>query len=124
VIFHTKQENNQLIDKFGIMAEINKRSRIAGLLYLGVVLTRIFSLMFVPSKLINYDNAVLTFQNISTSETLFRYGIASGLLCYIFFLFLVLKSPPTVIPSTLCAIPPIPEPLISEANGRASEHYK
>ncbi|MDA3613809.1 DUF4386 domain-containing protein [Polluticaenibacter yanchengensis] len=70
------------------MTEKNRTSRIAGLLYLGVVLTGIFSLMYVPSKLINYDNAALTFQNIRSSEILFRFGIAGGLLCYIFFLFL------------------------------------
>ncbi len=72
------------------MTEKNKISRIAGLIYLGVVLTGIFSLIYVPSKLINYDNASLTFQNLTTSETLFRLGIASGLLCYTFFLFLPL----------------------------------
>ena len=72
------------------MTEKNKISRIAGLIYLGVVLTGIFSLMYVPSKLINYDNALLNFQNIANSETLFRLGIATGLLCYIFFLFLPL----------------------------------
>lgn len=70
------------------MTENNRISRIAGLLYLGVVLTGIFSLMYVPSKLIVYENASLTFNNIAASELLFRFGIASGLLCYIFFLFL------------------------------------
>lgn len=72
------------------MTEKNKISRIAGLIYFGVVLTGIFSLMYVPSKLINYENATLTFQNLTKSETLFRLGIASGLICYIFFLFLPL----------------------------------
>lgn len=72
------------------MTNKNKSSRITGLIYLGVVITGIFSLMYVPSKLIKYDNASTTFQNITTSETLFRFGIASGLLCYIFFLFLPL----------------------------------
>lgn len=70
------------------MTERNKISRIAGLIYLGVVLTGLFSLMYVPTKLINYDNATLTFQNIAASETLFRLGIVIGLLCYLFFLFL------------------------------------
>lgn len=70
------------------MTEINKTSRIAGLIYLGVVLTGIFSLMYVPSKLFNYENASITFQNITNSEFLFRLGIVSRLLCYIFFLFL------------------------------------
>ncbi|MBS1487621.1 MAG: DUF4386 domain-containing protein [Bacteroidetes bacterium] len=70
------------------MSKKNQTSRIAGLIYLGVVLTGIFSLMYVPSKLINYTDATLTFQNIAASETTFRLGIAGGLLCYIFFLFL------------------------------------
>lgn len=70
---------------------INKKlARITGLLYLGVVLTGIFSLMYVPSKLIVEDNASLTFQNITSQESLFRLWIVSGLLCYTFFLFLPL----------------------------------
>lgn len=65
-----------------------KLARIAGLLYLGVVLTGIFTLMYVPSKLIVSDNASLTYHNIASSQILFRLGIISGLLCYTFFLFL------------------------------------
>lgn len=72
------------------MTEKNKTSRIAGLIYLVVVLTGIFSLMYVPSRLINYNNASLTFQNITNYEMLFTLGIVSGLVCYIFFLFLPL----------------------------------
>ena len=67
-----------------------KTARIAGLIYLIVVLTGIFSLMYVPSKIFVTGNAVLTYQNIVSSETLFRLGIVSGLLCYTFFLFLPL----------------------------------
>ena len=67
-----------------------KLARIAGLTYLGVVLTGIFSLMYVPSKLIVSDNSVLTYQHIASSESLFRLWILSGLLCYTFFLFLPL----------------------------------
>ncbi len=68
----------------------NKKNtaRLAGFLYLMVVLNGIFSFMYVPAKRISYDNAFLTFKNIAASETLFRFGIAGGLLCYIFFLFL------------------------------------
>ncbi|MDQ8012243.1 MAG: DUF4386 domain-containing protein [Flavobacterium nitrogenifigens] len=62
--------------------------RIAGLLYLVVVLTGIFSLGYVPSKLIVWDNASMTYNNIVQSEFLFRIGIVSGLICYTFFLFL------------------------------------
>lgn len=65
-------------------------ARFAGLLYLGVVLTGIFKLMYIPSKLIVSDNSAITFQNIINSESLFRYGIIVGLLCYTFFLFLPL----------------------------------
>ncbi|KAF2330065.1 DUF4386 domain-containing protein [Flavobacterium nitrogenifigens] len=62
--------------------------RIAGLIYLVVVLTGIFSLGYVPSKLIVWDNASMTYNNIVQSEFLFRIGIVSGLICYTFFLFL------------------------------------
>lgn len=70
----------------------NKRiARVAGLLYLGVVLTGIFSLMYAPSKLIVPNNPTLTLQNITSSEVLFRLWIVIGLLCYTFFLFLPLQ---------------------------------
>ncbi|MFT3978855.1 MAG: DUF4386 domain-containing protein [Ferruginibacter sp.] len=63
-------------------------ARIAGLLYLLIVLTGIFSLMYVPSRLLVTGNATLTYQHIVSSETLFRLWIVGGLLCYAFFLFL------------------------------------
>lgn len=65
-------------------------ARLAGLLYLGVVLTGIFSLMYVPSKHIVWNDAAITYRNIVTSATVFRVWIVSGLLCYVFFLFLPL----------------------------------
>lgn len=65
-----------------------KTARIAGLFYLIVVLSGIFNLMYVPSKLIVWDDASATFKNIIASETLFRLGILSGLICYTFFLLL------------------------------------
>ena len=65
-------------------------ARIAGFYYLLIVLTGIFSLMYVPSKLIVSDNPALTFHNIASNESLYRLGIVSGLLCYTFFLFLPL----------------------------------
>lgn len=67
-----------------------KLARIAGLIYLCVVLTGLFSLMYVPSKLIVPDNPSLTYQNIASSQLFFRLWILSGLLCYTFFLFLPL----------------------------------
>ena len=70
------------------MMSNKKTARIAGLLYLVVVLTGIFSLAYVPSKLIVWNDPVATYNNIKTTESLFRFGIVSGLLCYVFFLFL------------------------------------
>lgn len=63
-------------------------ARMAGAFYLVVVLTGIFSLAYVPSKLILWDNQSKTFQNIVFSEMLFRLGIVSSIICYTFFLFL------------------------------------
>ncbi len=65
-----------------------KNARIAGILYLAVVITGMFSLLYVPGKLIVPGDAAATYQNIVTSETLFRLSIVSGLACYTFFLFL------------------------------------
>src|SRR5688500_2047452 len=65
-------------------------ARIAGLLYLVVILSGIFSLMYVPSRLIAWDSASTTVDNIVAHETLFRAGIVSGLICYTLFLFLAL----------------------------------
>lgn len=67
-----------------------KLARIAGVIYSGVVLTGIFSLMYAPSKLVVPDNASITYQNITASESLFRFWIVGGLLCYTLFLFLPL----------------------------------
>jgi hypothetical protein len=64
--------------------------RLAGLLYLVVVITGIFSLGYVPSRLIVWDNPSSTFSNIVNAEFLFRLGIVGGLICYTFFLFLPL----------------------------------
>lgn len=72
------------------MTSNTKTARIAGLLYLGVVLTGIFSLMYVPKKLIVWDDELITFNNIVANQTLFRLGTISYLTCYTFFLFLPL----------------------------------
>ncbi len=65
-----------------------KTARIAGLLYLVVVVTGMFSLAYVPSKLIVWNDAAQTGNNITSNELLFRLGIVSSLICYTFFLFL------------------------------------
>lgn len=72
------------------MAIENKTARLAGLIYLVVILTGFFSLMYVPSKLIVWEDPTLTFQNISSSAQLFRLGIAGNIICYIAFTLLPL----------------------------------
>lgn len=67
-----------------------KTARIAGILYLLVAVTGAFSIMYVPETLIVRGNAAETVRNISSQQLLFRAGIASGLLCQITFIFLVL----------------------------------
>lgn len=69
----------------------NKRTaRIAGLLYLIVVLAGIFSLAYVPSQINAANDAAATVRNLVAREPLFRLGIVAGLVCYTAFLLLPL----------------------------------
>lgn len=68
----------------------SKTARLAGFFYLMVIVTGFFSLMYVPSKLIVWENPALTFHNISSETQLFRLGIASSIICYIAFTLLPL----------------------------------
>jgi hypothetical protein len=68
----------------------NKTARIAGLLYLMTIVTGIFSLIVVPSRISTHGDVALAVTNIVTNELLFRLGIASGALGYVAFLILPL----------------------------------
>jgi hypothetical protein len=72
------------------MKSIKKDARIAGLLYLITVVSGIISLVYVPSRLIVWDNASETYNNIVSNESLFRIGILSDLVLYTTFIFLSL----------------------------------
>ena len=72
------------------MASKRKISRIAGLLYLVVVITGMFSLAYVPKQLFVWDNPGKTFANIAANESLFRLGLLSSVICYLSFTFLAL----------------------------------
>jgi hypothetical protein len=63
-------------------------AKLAGFLYLIVVITGVFSLAYVPSTLIDWKDAAKTFQQITESETLFRMSLVSSAICYVAFLFL------------------------------------
>lgn len=63
-------------------------ARLAGFIYLVVVITGMFSLAYVPNKLIDWNNGAATFSNITASPSLFRLGIYSSVVCYVAFVFL------------------------------------
>lgn len=65
-------------------------ARLAGALYLVVVLTGIFSLAYVPSQLYNLKDPVDMFTRLNGSPFLFRWGIISSIICYVAFLLLPL----------------------------------
>lgn len=65
-----------------------KTARLAGVLYLVVVVTGIFSLAYIPSKLIASGDPVLSLEKITAAQMLFRLGIVSSAICYVAFLFL------------------------------------
>lgn len=72
------------------MTNRNKTARLAGLLYLILVISGITNLMYIPSKLIVWENAAETLENIMNSELLFRLGIVSGIITFLTFLLLPL----------------------------------
>ncbi|MEQ1550449.1 DUF4386 domain-containing protein [Sphingorhabdus sp.] len=72
------------------MSENKKIARFAGLLYLIVVLGGIASLAYVPNVIENGKDGAALVVSIQTHQTLFRFGIAAGLVCYTAFLLLPL----------------------------------
>jgi hypothetical protein len=66
----------------------NSTARLAGFIYLLLVLSGIFYLLYVPSQYYVSGDAALTANNIIESELLFRSGIAAGVLSNVFFLIL------------------------------------
>ena len=65
-------------------------TRVAGLLYLLLVITGFFGTFYVPITLIVPGDAGATADHIRTSESLFRLGIASELISATVFIFVVL----------------------------------
>ena len=69
---------------------LKKTARIAGLWYLLWTITGLYSVIYVPSKIIVRDDAVATANNILAHEVLFRTGAISDLLSTAITVFLVL----------------------------------
>jgi hypothetical protein len=72
------------------MISTRNPGRIAGFLYLLLVVFAPFRLIYIPSKLFVRGNANATANNIAAHELLFRLGIVSDLLCGVILIFLVL----------------------------------
>src|SRR5713226_3320017 len=67
-----------------------KAARIAGAVYLSMVLTAPFSLIYVPGKLIVRGNAAVTAENILAHETMFRLSILGDLVGQVIFICLAI----------------------------------
>ena len=67
------------------MHEQKRVARIAGFLYLVVVISGMFSLAYVPKQLVVAGNPAITFENIRDHTRLFRAGIYSSVICYLAF---------------------------------------
>jgi hypothetical protein len=72
------------------MRSIKNPGRVAGFLYLLLVIAAPFRLIYIPSKLFVRGNATATANNIAAHETLFRLGIVTDLFCGTILIFLVL----------------------------------
>jgi hypothetical protein len=72
------------------MTSRSKNARIAGLLYLLLVIAGPLRLMYIPAKLFVRGNAPATAANIAAHETLFRLGIVGDLFCGTILIFITL----------------------------------
>src|SRR5437773_10004700 len=72
------------------MHPLKKSARIAGAIYLSMVITGPFALIYVPSKLIVRGNAAATAENILAHETMFRLAILADLIGAVIFICLAL----------------------------------
>lgn len=72
------------------MGPTKKTARITGALYLLFVCAGLFSLMYVPGKLMVKGDAAATAANLLAHETLVRADLAVGLITGMIFLFIVL----------------------------------
>src|SRR5262249_16106173 len=70
------------------MAPTSKAARIAGVVYLAMVLP--FAMLYVPGKLIVRGNATATAENILAHETMFRLSIFGDLIGHVIFICLVI----------------------------------
>ena len=68
------------------MDPLKKAARIAGFIYLSMIIVAPFCLLYIPSKLIVRGNAAATAENILAHETLFRVSIFGDLIGQVIFI--------------------------------------
>lgn len=72
------------------MDSLNRKARVAGFLYLSLVLPGPFSLIYLPNKLIVQGDAAATANNVLAHEMLFRFGMVADVTGAVFFILLVM----------------------------------
>jgi hypothetical protein len=72
------------------MHPLKKAARIAGVIYLSLVLIAPFAMLYVPGKLIVRGNAAATADNILAHETMFRLSIFGDLIGHVIFICLAI----------------------------------
>ncbi len=72
------------------VGSLKKTARLAGLLYLVWIITGLFAMFYVPSKINMRGDAVTTAQNILSNEFLFRTSIVNDLISSTLWVFMVL----------------------------------
>jgi len=71
-------------------SSLKNTARLAGLWYLLLAITGVYSIIYVPSKIMVRGDAVATANNILANEFIFRTGIISDIISNTIFVFLVL----------------------------------
>ena len=71
-------------------SSLKNTARIAGLLYLLLVITGVYGIMYIPSQIIVPGDSVTTAKNMISNELLFRTGVLNDIISNTIFLFLVL----------------------------------
>jgi len=72
------------------MTSLSKNARVAGLLYILASVIGVVRLIYIPTALFVSGNATATANNIAAHESLFRWGIVSGLLSSALWIFVPL----------------------------------
>ncbi len=71
-------------------SSLKNTARLAGLLYLILVITGVYGIMYIPSQIIVPGDSVSTAKNIISNELLFRTGFLNDIISNTIFLFLAL----------------------------------